>query len=169
MPRVTREICKNWFFKIASIRELLPRIYVEAALLRCRSFLSMRWGWVGRVTVCHCLSLLAFRGSDTTHPIEYLASPLLTTLCSCRDIEEGLNRLSAQTRGVGDPLVCIYARCYLARVGCLALDSIHPRVSKLNPRKSHLLTLSPHHLSALCIVLCIAQYTLMASLPSRWA
>eukprot|EP00730_Choanoeca_flexa_P009279 TRINITY_DN12619_c0_g2_i8.p1 TRINITY_DN12619_c0_g2~~TRINITY_DN12619_c0_g2_i8.p1 ORF type:complete len:925 (+),score=249.15 TRINITY_DN12619_c0_g2_i8:138-2912(+) len=84
VPRVTREICKNWFFKIASIRELLPRIYVEAALLRCRSFLSTS------------------------------------------DIEEGLNRLSAQTRGIGDPLVCVYSRCYLARVGMSLMPHLRP-------------------------------------------
>uniref|UniRef100_H2ZDV4 VPS35 endosomal protein-sorting factor-like n=1 Tax=Ciona savignyi TaxID=51511 RepID=H2ZDV4_CIOSA len=35
-----KEICLNWILKVASIRELLPRIYVEASIIRCNEFLK---------------------------------------------------------------------------------------------------------------------------------
>ncbi|GAB5583027.1 VPS35 endosomal protein-sorting factor-like isoform X4 [Prionailurus iriomotensis] len=54
-----KETCLNWFFKIASIRELIPRL----------------------------------------------------------GISECLPRLTCMIRGIGDPLVSVYARAYLCRVG----------------------------------------------------
>ncbi|XP_077304991.1 VPS35 endosomal protein-sorting factor-like isoform X5 [Lithobates pipiens] len=70
-----KETCLNWFFKIASIRELIPRFYVEVAILECNKFLSKT------------------------------------------GISESLPRLTSMIKGIGDPLVSVYARAYLCRVG----------------------------------------------------
>lgn len=70
-----KETCLNWFYKIASIRELLPRLYLEIALIKSMSFLTQT------------------------------------------EFDQTLLRLCHMIRGIGDPLIAAYARCYLCRVG----------------------------------------------------
>ncbi|KAK9513013.1 hypothetical protein O3M35_001303 [Rhynocoris fuscipes] len=83
IPESAKETCRNWFYKIASIRELIPRLYVEAAALKSYSFLT-----------------------DS-------------------EISNTLRKLTTMVRGIGDPVVAVYARCYLSRVGLSLPGSNH--------------------------------------------
>jgi len=42
IPDKVQEICMNWFLKSACIREVLPRIYLELALVSCHKFMQRR-------------------------------------------------------------------------------------------------------------------------------
>lgn len=46
-------------------------------------------------------------------------------IISCSDMEGVLNRLTLIARGIGDPLVGAYARCYLCRVG-MSITTVKP-------------------------------------------
>uniref|UniRef100_A0A914W6I6 Uncharacterized protein n=1 Tax=Plectus sambesii TaxID=2011161 RepID=A0A914W6I6_9BILA len=48
VPDTSQETARNWFYKIASVRELLPRFYVETAILPCLRFLESSPGMFSR-------------------------------------------------------------------------------------------------------------------------
>lgn len=74
-----QETCRNWFYKIASIRELIPRLYVESTILKTLSFITDE----RQVFAENC---------------------------------KALHRLTSMVRGIGDPLVAVYARAFICRV-----------------------------------------------------
>lgn len=42
LPDKVQETCRNWFLKCACIREVLPRIYLELALVTSQRYMNMR-------------------------------------------------------------------------------------------------------------------------------
>ena len=86
--RSSSEIYHDWLFKIRSIYELLPRLYMETALIQSWIFISS-------------LSL----EKDIVPPIE-----------PCNEI--CIFRLSSMLRGIGDPVVMIYMQCYVIHTYC---------------------------------------------------
>ena len=42
IPDKVQETCRNWFLKCACIREVLPRIYLELALVSSHKYMNMK-------------------------------------------------------------------------------------------------------------------------------
>lgn len=55
VPEMAKETCRNWFYKIASIRELLPRLYIEAAILQSYRFIKPE-------SVCSTINIMKYLG-----------------------------------------------------------------------------------------------------------
>lgn len=87
---VARETARNWFLKISVIRELLPRFFVEAALVASYRFL------------------------EPTDPKTRSHDPNRAPPVSL--ILTALKRLVLMSRGIADPIICIHARLFLCRM-----------------------------------------------------
>lgn len=59
------DTCTNWFYKIASIREMIPRFYVEAAIMRVYSFINIE----GEPTSSDTLNRLSSMVRGVSDPI----------------------------------------------------------------------------------------------------
>ncbi|KAF5301140.1 hypothetical protein FQR65_LT08970 [Abscondita terminalis] len=123
VPESAKETCRNWFYKIASIRELVPRLYVEMAILKSYSFLTSS---------------------------EYSAALL---------------RLTHMIRGIGNPIVAVYARCYLCRLfGRYALEGLKIQRMSL---ETYLTLYTPALDFILQAVACSAPESLLVELIDR--
>ena len=106
-----KETCRNWFYKCSSIKSLLPRLYLEIALLKCYRFLVV--DNVGGQNGGFSSQSGGAKQSDTQ---------ITATVVS--EFKNILTRIANMCRGVGDPLVRVYLQCYLARVGDRVLTEI---------------------------------------------
>lgn len=105
VPESAKETCRNWFYKIASIRELIPRLYVEVAILKSYNFLTMR------LSIYMLLSEVLIKKMVLPPFVSFLHLTIFS------EFSLALMRLTKMILGIGDPLVAVYARCYLCRVG----------------------------------------------------
>lgn len=108
MPETARETCRNWFFKIASIRELLPRMYVTF----CRSYVCSHVSANSYVEMA-IMRCYVFISRETYNDIldrlgEMIRGALLIAI---------YGPTQRPDLGIGDPLVATYCRAYLARQG----------------------------------------------------
>ncbi|CAI8033056.1 VPS35 endosomal protein-sorting factor-like [Geodia barretti] len=105
VPDSGKETCRNWFFKIASIRELIPRLYPSLSPFSSSSS-----------SLFYSLSAWFFPDSPTLSYVEAAIMKCYSFLTN-KEYTQALIRLTKMVRGIGDPLVAGYARAYLCRVG----------------------------------------------------
>ncbi|CAM9523426.1 unnamed protein product, partial [Phaeothamnion confervicola] len=110
-----QETCRNWFYKTACIRELLPRLVIEAALLPCYRFLPVP----AAAPVLAAANRASVSGAAIAAESASASGAAATTSSSAvtSPFPAVLARLGALARGIGDPLVAAYVRAYVARVG----------------------------------------------------
>ncbi|XP_015778562.1 PREDICTED: UPF0505 protein C16orf62 homolog [Acropora digitifera] len=139
VPDSAKETCRNWFYKIASVRELVPRFYVETAILKSYNFLTtgefsqalVRLTKIirgmgdplvavyARTYICRVGVLVA------PNVKEHLIENLFSFIACYKQLKiYALVRLTKIIRGMGDPLVAVYARTYICRVGVLVAPNV---------------------------------------------
>ena len=106
LPRPSFSL-RNWFYKIASIRELLPRLYVEMSIMRCYQFLtnenygaiisrlcSMARGISDPLVQAYCIAYLCRKGREMApEKSDFLVSALSDLMTSFRLLNTTQTRL----------------------------------------------------------------------------
>ena len=93
--------------------------HIVSSLCYCREYDKMMSHIVS--SLCYCREydkMMSHIVSSLCYGSEYdkMMSHIVSSLCYCREYAQALQRLAVMTPGIGDPLVGVYARCYLCRV-----------------------------------------------------
>uniref|UniRef100_A0A3B3ZWE1 VPS35 endosomal protein-sorting factor-like n=1 Tax=Periophthalmus magnuspinnatus TaxID=409849 RepID=A0A3B3ZWE1_9GOBI len=111
-----KETCLNWFFKIASIRELLPRLYVEASILKCNHFLNK----TGISTTLPRLTAMVRGIGDplvAAYARAYLCRPLLTEMMErCKTMGNNALLLNSVMRAFRPEFVAARATDFIGMI-----------------------------------------------------
>lgn len=133
------ETCRNWFYKIACIRELMPRLYVDLALIKCYRFLEAGENYkasafhasfpslTGNYTHSGAVPTTTHTNNNNNNDNEdderagsFIVQArkrkkrtMAATLSSKESFALHLQRLARTIRGIGNPLVATYARAYI--------------------------------------------------------
>ncbi|XP_017090466.2 VPS35 endosomal protein sorting factor-like [Drosophila bipectinata] len=79
-----RDTCQNWFYKIASIREILPRLYLEMSIFKCYEFMTSNRDEYEKQL--HRL----------THQLRGIADPLVSTYARSYLVRVGVSLTSSK-------------------------------------------------------------------------
>jgi hypothetical protein len=123
----SRETCRNWFYKIASIRELLPRIYMEICILKAYQFLhgstiyeeacvrlaKMTRGIGNPLVAAYARAYLARRGLEVLPTSkEYLSicfnDQVAALVVQTKNIDKVLAKIDQQARAILPFLFCCF-------------------------------------------------------------
>uniref|UniRef100_A0A8C5N900 VPS35 endosomal protein-sorting factor-like n=1 Tax=Gouania willdenowi TaxID=441366 RepID=A0A8C5N900_GOUWI len=145
-----KETCLNWFYKIASIRELLPRLYVEVAILKCNRFLN-------KSSIQEILPRLTAMIRGIGDPLvaayarAYLCRPLLTEMIErCKTLGNNALLLNSVMRAFRPEFVAARATDFIAMIkDCdesgfpkhLLFGSLGCSLSSADPPESERLTI----------------------------